>query len=151
MAAQLVTASWIASVMIWRWADPDWRCHSLAGVDLLLAAAFFTMARRRYFPAPLYFLHGALVVYYIYAVYIGSPIIWVAGFVNRVFELEVIYIAGCAAYRIARRSQRENGARERLAPPLLKEREQGPIRRRVSPSDDEAAFSKPLGDRRRMR
>lgn len=113
MAAQLLAASWIASVAVWRWVGPDLRTLALAGIDTMLASAFFLMARRRWFPAPLFLLHGALVIYSAYAATIGSEIFWVAAFLNRGFELALAYVAACALFRIARLAAREKAGGQR--------------------------------------
>lgn len=110
-AAQLLAASWIASLALWRWVGPELRNFGLAGVDLVLAGEFYAMSRGRWFPAPLFFLHAGLVLYYLFASSIGSAYGWVAAVANRAFELEAIYIAGCAAFRIGRLARQDEGAR----------------------------------------
>lgn len=107
-AAQLLAASWIASVALWRWAgDSELRAPCLAGVDLLLAAVFLRMSRRRVFPAPLCVLHGGLVIHYATATVFGSTFGWIAAFANRAFEVAVVYVAGCALFRLRRRARKE--------------------------------------------
>lgn len=102
MAAQLLTAGWLASIALWRWVDPEIRTVGFAGVDTMLAGAFFLMSRGRWFPVPLFFLHSACVIYSAYASLIGPEIFWVAAFLNRAFEIAVGYVAACSLFRIAR-------------------------------------------------
>lgn len=116
MAAQLLAAGWIASVAVWRWVDPEIRTIGFAAIDAMLAGAFFLMSRRRRFPVPLFFLHGALVIYNAYAATIGSQIFWVGAFLNRGFELAIAYVAGCALFRIALLAMREKTARRQARP-----------------------------------
>lgn len=113
MAAQLLTAGWIASVASWRWIGPELRAVAFAGIDAMLAAAFFLMSRGllsrgRWFPAPLFVLHSALVAYSASAATIGSENYWIAAFLNRGFEIAVAYVGACALFRIVRLAGREN-------------------------------------------
>jgi len=75
-----------------------------------MAAAFFFMSRGRWFPVPLFYLHGALVAYNAYSLLIGAGPVWVAAFLNRAFELELAYILSCALFRISKISENEKGA-----------------------------------------
>lgn len=75
-----------------------------------MAAAFFLMSRGRWFPVPLFFLHGVLIAYGVYSLIIGSGPVWVAAFLNRAFELELVYLLSCALYRISKLGRNEEGA-----------------------------------------
>ncbi len=83
---------------------------SFALVDGATALALYLMSARRWFPAPLVFLHGFLALYHLYTVFIGPEDYWVVAMLNRLFEAEILYIAGCGLYRIAmiRRADRFN-------------------------------------------
>ena len=73
---------------------------SFAGVDAATAFALYRMSQRRWFPAPLVFLHGALALYHLYTAFIGPESYWVVVALNRIFEAEIFYVAGCGLYRI---------------------------------------------------
>ena len=109
-AAQLLTASWVASVAIWRWVDPAFWLGAMAPVDFLLAAAFYLMSWRRWFPVPLFVLHGALVIYHLYAYSIDSTPRWIGVFLNRAFEIALAYVFFCAVFRISQLSRRQKSA-----------------------------------------
>ena len=67
------------------------------------------MSRRRWFPVPLFFIQAALVCYYCYVTVFGlHNWFWIAAFVNRLFDLELLYVAGCAIYRIRAMKGRRN-------------------------------------------
>ncbi|MEE2690888.1 MAG: hypothetical protein VX640_05020 [Pseudomonadota bacterium] len=116
-AAQLLAASWIASVSVWRWLPQDLRTHGFIAIDVALAFAFFAMSRGRWFPVPLFFLHAALVAYHVYAGFVGSTIGWVGAFINRAFEMALAYVIACALFRIRRivRKQKDAPLRARLS------------------------------------
>ena len=132
----------------WRWVEPDLRNYALASVDLVLAGVFFQMSRGRWFPAPLFFLHAALVLQYAYAVLVGAEYFWIALVINRVFELEIAYVCSCALFRIRAFGQNEKGAplTARLWDSVLQQSS-----RTVSPSDGADGFSRRRDDRRRKR
>jgi len=69
---------------------------------LLLAVAFFQMSRKRWFPVPLFFAHAALVLYHLSIALMSPSPYWVQALLNRSFEMTMIYIIACAAYRIMR-------------------------------------------------
>lgn len=106
----------MASVAAWRWVEPGLRPFAYAGIDAALAAGFLRMSRRRWFPVPLFLLHGALIVYHLYAALIEATTFWVGAFLNRAFELALAYVAACAAYRIAHRARKEKGAPKKARP-----------------------------------
>ena len=92
--------SWVCSLQIWMAFDGAGRSLAFIALDLTLASGFYLMSRGRWFPVPLFFAHAGLVVYHLYTAFIGSNIIWIAAFINRVFEMAVLYVIACAAYRI---------------------------------------------------
>lgn len=109
-AAQLLASSWIASVAVWRWVADDLRCFAFAGIDLLLAIAFFIMSRGRRFPVPLFFMQALLVLHDLIGMAAPPSIYWLAVVLNRAFEIELFYVGACATYRIARLARKEKGA-----------------------------------------
>jgi hypothetical protein len=95
-----MATSWGFSLQLWIIFDGDERTISFALVDLCLAAAFFQMSLRHWFPVPLFFAHVLLVAYHVYAFAVGSSAFWVNLFLNRIFEMALIYILACGIYRI---------------------------------------------------
>lgn len=95
---------------MWRWVTPEFHALGFAVIDFAMAAAFFFMSRGRWFPVPLFYLHGVLIAYGVYSLIIGSGPVWVAAFVNRTFELELVYVLACALFRISKFSENEKGA-----------------------------------------
>ncbi len=73
---------------------------SFVAVDTATALALYRMAERRWFPVPLVFLHGFLAVYHLYTAFTGPDSYWVVVALNRLFEAEILYVAGCGLFRI---------------------------------------------------
>ncbi|HXI85832.1 MAG TPA: hypothetical protein VNH64_00125 [Parvularculaceae bacterium] len=109
-AAQILSASWIASVAIWRWVPDERRGLAFAGIDLSLTIAFFLMSRDRWFPVPLFFLEALLVIQDVIGAAAGGKIFWLAIVLNRVFEIELFYVGACAVYRIGKLARKQKDA-----------------------------------------
>ena len=105
-AARLLAASWALTLQFWIFFDGAMRSVAYGGLDFALAVVFYRMSRRRWFPVPLFFLHGALVVYHAYAIWFDVRYFWIAMFLNRAFEIALFYVIGCAAYRLHARRRR---------------------------------------------
>jgi len=99
-AARLLALSWAFSLQLWILLDAPWRSYAFITLDLTLAACFFQMSRGKWFPAPLFFLHFALAVYHFYTLLAGSSIAWVGAYINRIFEVALLYVLVCASFRI---------------------------------------------------
>lgn len=100
--ANLIVGGWLTSLAVWRWVPSALHALGFSIIDIALATAFFFMSRGRWFPVPLFYLHGALVAYGAYSLLIGSSAVWVTAFLNRAFEIELAYILACAIFRISR-------------------------------------------------
>jgi hypothetical protein len=109
-AANLLAASWIVSLSVWRWAPSGVHMYGFAALDAALATTFFFMTRGRWFPVPLFFVHAALFVYDAYALMIGTGPVWVAAFINRVFEIALADVLACSLFRISKLAEQEKGA-----------------------------------------
>ncbi len=70
-------------------------------IDLATAALYFRMSRRRWFPVPLCFLHGMLVIYHTGTFFNSGELFWEKFVLNRAFDMELAYIASCALFRIS--------------------------------------------------
>lgn len=109
-AANLLAASWIVSLSVWRWVPWSLHMYGFAALDASLATTFLFMSRGRWFPVPLFFAHAALVAYDCYALLVGTRPVWVAAFLNRIFELALAYVLICALFRISKLAENEKGA-----------------------------------------
>ncbi len=84
-----------------------------AVIDAALAGFFWRLSRRRLFPAVLFYLHAFLVSYHLYVSIIGSTRWWVSAFINRIFEIALLYVIVCSIWRIAALAGKKLGERER--------------------------------------
>ncbi|MEX0644761.1 MAG: hypothetical protein WD076_05590 [Parvularculaceae bacterium] len=149
-AARLLAGSWVITLAIWRWSEPEFRVAAFAATDLALTGAFFLMSRGRWFPVPLFLLHAALIFYHAYALVADPGIIWVAAFLNRTFEIELVYVFACSVYRLTRLSQKRNRAQDGARGSAV-DRAALRVSRTASPSDDAGDFSNGPDDRRPRR
>lgn len=69
-------------------------------VDGVTALGLYKIAKRQWFPVPLVFLHGMLSAYHLYTVFIDPEGYWVVFTLNRLFEIEMLYIIACSLFRI---------------------------------------------------
>ncbi|MEZ5892483.1 MAG: hypothetical protein R3C58_04965 [Parvularculaceae bacterium] len=113
-AARIIFAYWVVSLQVYLIFGWHVSAACYAFIEFAAAAAFFHMARGRAFPLPLFVIHALLVVWHVASLsFDESRFGYLQAALNRVFEVELIYIGGCAAYRIAmlRRSAHARGAR----------------------------------------
>lgn len=111
-AGWAIALSWASSIAWYFTGARHGLVWTYAIVDGALAVFFWSQSRGRWFPVPLFYIHAALVVYYVYVAALGvKSWFWIAAFVNRLFDLELIYVGGCALYRILalRRTRRHYG------------------------------------------
>ncbi|MCK5750353.1 MAG: hypothetical protein KAH44_29315, partial [Oricola sp.] len=94
-----MSLNWAFTLQLWMVADGAVLALSFAGVDAATALALYLMSAGRWFPAPLALLHGALALYHLCTVFIGPERYWVVLLLNRLFEAEILYVAGCGVYR----------------------------------------------------
>lgn len=99
-AARLLALNWAASLQFWIALYGFERNFAYFLFELALACAFYRMSRGRWFPVPLFFLHATLAPYHLYAGLTESDIFWMAVFLNRAFEAEILYVIICSVYRI---------------------------------------------------
>lgn len=69
-------------------------------VDTVTAIGLYKIAQRRWFPVPLVFLHATLALYHLCTVFIDPAGFWVIFTLNRLFEIEMLYIIACSMFRI---------------------------------------------------
>lgn len=99
-AAQLLTAGWIYSVFAWRFLDGAELRFAFALQDATLAYIFFQMSRGRWFPVALFIIHVVMLIHHLAVVIFDVPVSMIGLFLNRLFELALVYVGGCALYRI---------------------------------------------------
>lgn len=100
---------WIVSLYWWWTGAAHSHVWGVAINDAALAVFFWHLSRNRWFPTPLFFIEVILLVYYACVAIFGVKTwFWISASINRLFDLELLYLAGCALYRIrALRRQRE--------------------------------------------
>ncbi|MBT8471682.1 MAG: hypothetical protein KJN99_03695 [Marinicaulis sp.] len=64
------------------------------------------MSRGWWFPAPLFFLHAALVFYHLATGLYGFNSFWVSAFMSRAFDAALFYVIGCGLYTVMMRIYR---------------------------------------------
>lgn len=126
--AYLLAAAWMLGLLTW-WIlgrrGYDW---GYGLIDTTLAIIFWRMSKGYWFPVPLFFIHALQVAYYPYATLIGVTPWWLTAILNRVFEVELVYILSCTIYRLWRKrrsrsdifdseSLRQPSAADRYGPP----------------------------------
>ncbi|MEL6212029.1 MAG: hypothetical protein AAFY22_06830 [Pseudomonadota bacterium] len=101
-AVRLLGVGWLAS-HVWYWffdgADRSW---GYAVINAVLAICFWNMARRRWFPAPLFVLHALLVIVQALTALAFLNSFWFSLLANRIFELALVYIVFCAGFILLR-------------------------------------------------
>lgn len=73
-------------------------------IEVAMVLALYAQGAGRFFTIPLLIFHTSFALYYLYAYYYNVDWAWAQGSINRAFDLELVYIAGCALYRIRRLS-----------------------------------------------
>lgn|GEM_PF-2837535 len=99
-ASRLIVISWLFSLQFWILLEGDALTFAYLLVDIALACAFYLLSRGSWFPAPLFFLHAVIVVFHFYILAIDQSPFWMLVFLNRTFDMALIYIAACALFRI---------------------------------------------------
>lgn len=100
-AALALGLNWLISLYWWWTGAAHGHVWGLAINDAVLAAFFWRLSRRKWFPVPLFFIEAVLLCYYGYVAIFGVKTwFWISAFINRLFDLELIYVAACALYRI---------------------------------------------------
>ena len=100
-AAHALAAGWVASIIVYVFFAKSGMSWGLAIIDGALAFYFFTQSRNRWFPLPLFFVHVLLLLYHLVISVCGAlHWSWIAFVVNRAFELTLLYVICCAAFRI---------------------------------------------------
>ncbi len=100
VAAQLLTAGWIGSIAAWRFLDGPELRFSYVLIDATLAVMFLQMSRGRWFPVALFVIHFIMLAHHLIIAVLGVPDSFIGLFLNRLFELALVYVGGCALYRI---------------------------------------------------
>ncbi len=110
-AATALGVGWIFSLLWFAIGGQQGLTWGYAVIDACLAGFFWRLSRNRLFPAVLFHLHAFLVCYYLYVSIVESSGWWIAAFINRVFEIALLYVAGCSIWRIRHLAARKREAR----------------------------------------
>lgn len=99
-AARALVLSWFYSVVAWRLLNAPAIYTALALGDAALAVFFWRMSRGRWFPVPLFAIHVVMLTNDLGMSVFAVPEQFIGVIQNRLFELAVFYVGGCALYRI---------------------------------------------------
>lgn len=100
-AARIVFLNWLAGLQLWLVLEGATLTCGYIVIDAITAALFFRMSRGKWFPAPLCFMHGVLVIYHAGTLFNTGGLFWEKFILNRAFEIELFYVIACALFRIA--------------------------------------------------
>ncbi len=107
-AAKVIFANWLAALQLWLVLDGAPLILGYLLIDAVTAVIFFRMAKRRWFPVPLCFLHGVLIIYHAATMFDTDGLFWEKFILNRAFDIELAYVLGCALFRIAMENRRSS-------------------------------------------
>jgi hypothetical protein len=79
-------------------------------VSFAQAVLFWRMSGSAAAPAPLFGISAAAIILNLLATVSSMSFWWSAFALNRLFDLMLLYVAGCALYRIVRMRQKGKGA-----------------------------------------
>ncbi len=99
-AARIVFVNWLAGLQLWLVLGGAALTFGYIAVDAVTAVLFFRMSRGKWFPAPLCFMHGVLVIYHLGTLFNTGGLFWEKFLLNRAFDMELLYITACALFRI---------------------------------------------------
>ncbi|MDZ7627684.1 MAG: hypothetical protein U5J99_04645 [Parvularculaceae bacterium] len=109
-ASIVIAMAWAGGVLWYFFIAPLGLTWGYSLINLSQAAFFWRQSRGRVFPLPLFVLSGLSVVLYLLTTLSGISYWWVAFASNRLFDLMLLYIAGCALFRIVRMQHKKKGA-----------------------------------------
>ena len=114
-AAITLAIGWVATIVWWRTMSSTGMTWGYSIIDIFTAAYFFHLSKRRHFPRPLFALHFSAILFQAAASVMGFDYYWVTVAINRYFELSLLYVSGCALFRIVgrRRWMKEGRAFQR--------------------------------------
>lgn len=109
-AGLVLAAGWVAT-LVWYFAIAgSGMTWGYAVINLAQAVFFWRQSRERLFPKPLFVLTGLSLALLFLTTVAQLKFWWVAFTLNRLFEAALLYVMGCAIYRIWRRRHDAKGA-----------------------------------------
>jgi len=114
--AIVISGGWLASIATYFLLAPSGFTWGYTIISFAQATLFWRMAGSAVAPLPLFVVSAAAIVVNLLATVSSVNFWWSAFALNRLFDLMLLYIAGCALYRIVRLRQKQKGAP--LARPL---------------------------------
>jgi hypothetical protein len=122
-AAYPLAIGWVCTILWWLTMSRTGMTWGYSVIDVFLAAYLFQLSKTRRFPRPLFALHVSAILFQAAGALMSLEHFWVSLAINRYFEVSLLYVSGCAIYRIYlhrknRRSERsaqsQNAFRRRL-------------------------------------
>ncbi|MEL6371811.1 MAG: hypothetical protein AAFR03_13965 [Pseudomonadota bacterium] len=108
--ARALAIGWCVSLMCYWGFSATGMSWPFAVIDVTLAVYFFRQSRGSLIPVPLFFIHAAMVFYYLLISLLNVTVwYWIVLFANRSFEMSLIYIAVCSIIRIRSRNDEASG------------------------------------------
>ena len=78
-------------------------------LDTILAYQFWRIGRNSFFTVPLFYLMMVEIAFIVFSQGVGLPTYWTLFVLNRIFELTLLYLIGCAIFCIRlRQAQRKS-------------------------------------------
>lgn len=109
-AAYPLAFGWVCTVLWWRSMSATGMTWGYSVIDIFLAAYFFQLSKTRRFPRPLFALHVSGILFQAAGAFMSFDHFWVSLVLNRYFEASLIYVSGCALFRIHTRRKDRKGA-----------------------------------------
>lgn len=106
----VVSIGWLASIAAYFELAPLGLTWGYTVISFMQAALFWRMSGAAAAPLPLFGVATAAIVVNLLATVSSVNFWWSAFALNRLFDLMLFYITGCALYRIYRLRQKQKGA-----------------------------------------
>lgn len=109
-AAFVIGVCWLLAISVYFLQVDDGASWGYALISLAKCLYFYRMSRTRLFAAPIFALSSlGLIAQFLFTLAMINYW-WSAFFLNRLFDVVLIYVAGCAMFRIRKDLQRQKGA-----------------------------------------
>ncbi|OFW99748.1 MAG: hypothetical protein A3E78_07120 [Alphaproteobacteria bacterium RIFCSPHIGHO2_12_FULL_63_12] len=97
-----MTIGWAATIGWYFQFAPSGMNWGYSVIALFQAVAFWRMSQRWALTVPLFAVNGASILFHLAATVSEMSFWWTAFVMNRLFEMSIAYLAGCAIFRIRR-------------------------------------------------
>lgn len=106
----VIAGGWLASITFYFLLAPFGLTWGYTLISFLQAALFRRIASKAITPWPLFMVAIAAIMVNLLATISSLNFWWSAFALNRLFDLMLLYLAGCALFRIVRTRQKRKGA-----------------------------------------